>query len=280
MNIKLVADSSADLLTFDPVAFASVPLHIITDEQEYTDNASLNVAQMVQNLYSYKGHSGTSCPNVHHWLEAFGDADAVLCFTITSNLSGSYAAAMHAKAEYEQSHPGAQVHVIDSLSVGGETRLLIEKAAERIQAGDSFGQICTAVEEYQKSTHLLFSLESMKNLVNNGRVDRVSALAAGLLGIRVIGQASPEGTLQLLKRCRGKKQMLYSLLEIIQEKGFRGGKMRIAHCENEESAQALADLIQKAYPLSDIDIRPCLGLCSFYAERGGLILGFEGNPGK
>lgn len=280
MNIRLVADSSADLLTFEGADFTPVPLHIITDDGEYTDDAALDVGAMVQELFTYKGRSSTSCPNVQDWLDAFAGAEAVLCFTITSNLSGSYASAMDAKQEYEQANPGAQVYVVDSLSVGGETRLLLEKAAEHIAAGDSFTEICSAVEEYKKSTHLIFSLESMKNLVNNGRVDRVTALAAGLLGIRVVGQASLEGTLEVLKRSRGKKQTIATLFETVQEKGFRGGKMRIAHCENEEAAQELAGMVKKRYPLADIEIRPCRGLCSFYAERGGLIIGFEGSAWK
>lgn len=277
MPIRIVADSSADLFVLEGADFVSVPLRIITDEKEYTDYSGLDVSAMVQELYTYKGKSSTSCPNVGDWLDAFEGADAVLCFTITSNLSGSYAAAMDAKAEYERSHPGAQVYVVDSLSVGSETRLLMEKALELIQEDKTFTEICDGIEEYKKSTHLVFALESMKNLVNNGRVDRVTALAAGLLGIRVVGQASDVGTLEVLKRARGKKQTITTLLETMQERGFRGGKLRIAHCENEEAAQEVANLVRKRYPLSDIEIRTCGGLCSFYAERGGLLLGFEGN---
>ncbi len=277
MSIKIVADSSADLFYMNGVDFASVPLRIITDVKEYTDNQALDVSAMVQELLNYKGKSSTSCPNVGDWLDAFSGADEVLCFTITSNLSGSYASAVEAKKEYEQANPDAKVYVVDSLSVGSETRLLMEKAMELIQEGKAFGDICSEIEEYKKTTHLIFSLESMKNLVNNGRVDRISALAAGLLGIRAIGQASAVGTLEMLKKARGKKQALQTIFELVQERGFRGGKLRIAHCENEEAAQEIAAMVKKRYPTVDIEIRSCGGLCSFYAERGGLLLGFEGH---
>ena len=277
MGIKIVADSSSDLLLWNGVDYASVPLRIITDAKEYTDNEALDVSSMVQELLNYKGRSSTSCPNVADWLDAFSGAEEVLCFTITSNLSGAYASAVEAKKEYEQANPAAKVYVVDSLSVGGETRLLMEKAIELINEGKTFEVICTEIEEYKKTTHLIFSLESMKNLVNNGRVDRLSALAAGLLGIRAVGQASAMGTLEMLKKARGKKQALQTIFELVQERGFRGGKLRIAHCENEEAAQELAAMVQKRYPTADIKIRPCGGLCSFYAERGGLILGFEGH---
>ena len=276
MPIRIVTDSSADLAAANEEALVSVPLRIITDEKEYTDDAQLDVSTMVQELYTYRGRSSTSCPNAGDWLDAFADADEVLCFTITSNLSGAYASAVDAKNLYLQERPEAKVYVVDSLSTGGEMRLLIEKARELEAEGCRFDEICTALEKYKKTTHLLFALESMKNLVNNGRVDRVSALAAGLLGIRAVGQASVEGTLEMLKKCRGKKQTLQTLIELMLERGYRGGKLRIAHCENAEAAKTLAETVKKRFPLADIRVCLCGALCSFYAERGGLILGFEG----
>ncbi len=276
MPIRMITDSSADLATAKEEWLVSVPLRIITDEKEYTDDAQLDVRTMVDELYAYRGRSSTSCPNAGDWLDAFGGASEVLCFTITSNLSGSYAAAEDAKQLYLQEHPEAHVYVVDSLSTGGEMRLLIEKARELEAEGLPFDALCTALEAYKKTTHLLFALESMKNLANNGRIDRVSALAAGLLGIRAVGQASTVGTLELLKKCRGKKQTQETLFELMLERGYRGEKLRIAHCENPEAADALAEAVKKRFPLADIQIYSCGALCSFYAERGGLILGFEG----
>ena len=49
-NVKIVADSSADVLTIEQVSFASAPLIIRTSQQEYVDNADLDVAGMVQDL--------------------------------------------------------------------------------------------------------------------------------------------------------------------------------------------------------------------------------------
>ena len=75
---------------------------------------------MLKELKSYKGKSSTSCPNVGDWLAAFGDAQYVLCVTITATLSGSYNAAMQAKAHYEEMYPDRKVYVLNSLSAGAE----------------------------------------------------------------------------------------------------------------------------------------------------------------
>ena len=58
--------------------------------------------------------------------------------------------------------------------------------------------------------------------------------------------------------------------------GYAGGRVRIAHCMNEAGAQQLAALIREAHPQADVRVDVCRGLCSYYAEKGGLMVGFDG----
>ena len=276
MDFKIVADSSANLRSFDGIPFASVPLKIVTAEKEYVDDAALDTAVMLADLAAYKGKSGTSCPNVGEWLEAFGDAERVFAIAITSNLSGCYNACVQAKAVYEETPPGRKVCCLDSLSVGPEMALTVEKLKELIDAGLEFEQIETEIREYMKRTHLLFMLESVDNLAKNGRVNPLIAKAVGFLGIRIVGKASDVGTLQQLHKCRGEKKGLEKILEEMKDHGFQGGKIRIAHCFNESGAKALLELVQSKYPDIEATIIPMTGLCCFYAENGSIMIGFEG----
>ena len=276
MNVKIVADSSANLPALADVSYASVPLKILTDEKEYVDDASLNTEQMVCELEAYKGRSGTACPSVGDWLDAFGDAEHVFTIAITSNLSGSHNAALQAKAMYEEMHPDRHVTCLDSLSTGPEMVLIAEKLVELIGAGLDFAAISEQIQAYMDKTHLLFSLESMDNLAKNGRVSKVVAKAAGILGIRVVGKASDVGTLQQLHKCRGEKKALQTILTEMEAHGFTGGKIRIAHGLNENGAKALLEVIRTSYPNIEATIVPFTGLCCFYAERGGLMVAFEG----
>ena len=43
----------------------------------------------------------------------------------------------------------------------------------------------------------------------------------------------------------------------------------------EEAAQQLSAAIVQKYPHAEVEIRPTGGLCSFYAEIGGLLVGYE-----
>lgn len=276
MDIKIVADSSANLPSLAGISYASVPLKIVTDEKEYVDDAALNTEQMVCELEAYKGRSGTACPSVGDWLEAFGDTRYVFTVAITSNLSGAHNSALQAKEIYEDTHPDRRVICLDSLSTGPEMVLIAEKIRELAAEGLDIDAIETQVREYMQKTHLLFSLESMDNLAKNGRVSKVAAKAAGILGIRVVGKASDVGTLQQLHKCRGEKKALQTMLEEMEAHGFTGGKVRIAHGLNPAGAEALLDVIRSAYPNIEATIVPFSGLCCFYAERGGLMVGFEG----
>jgi ethanolamine utilization protein EutP len=57
--------------------------------------------------------------------------------------------------------------------------------------------------------------------------------------------------------------------------GCKNGKIRISHCQNEAFAEALKTEFEKAFNTTDIKIQKTGGLCSFYAESGGIIIGFE-----
>jgi len=276
-NVKIVADSSADLLCLDGADFAVAPLKILAGERQFTDNVALDVDEMIRWFDAYKGKSKTSCPNPADWLEAFGDAEEVFCVTITSGLSGSWNAACIAKQMYEGTHRDRKVCVIDSLSAGPELVLLIEKLEEYIGLGLSYEEICQKISAYKQQTGLVFMLASLKNFAANGRVSPAVAKIAGVLGIRILGRASAKGTLEPTNKCRGETRSLSTLVGNLRAAGLCCGKVRIAHCENAVAAEELKQLLSETFLGADIKIHPCRGLCSYYAEKGGLLVGFEKN---
>ena len=274
-SIKIVADSSANLLELQNIPFAVAPLKVNTNEREFVDDSFLDVEAMVSWFDTYKGKSKTSCPNPSDWMDAFGDADEVFCVTITSGLSGSYNAACIARQMYETEYPGKQVYVIDSLSAGPELALMIEKLEEFIGQGMTFEEICRGIEDYKQQTGLVFMLESLKNFAANGRVSPAVAKIAGVLGIRVVGKASDQGTLEPTNKCRGVAKSLNTLLTNLKHHGLVTGKVRIAHCQNQNAARELKRMILEDCPQAKVMIQSLRGLCSYYAEKGGLLVGFE-----
>ena len=274
-KIKIVADTACDLFELKNTEFAYAPMKIITNEKEFVDNESLNVDEMVDYMDHYKGKSKSSCPNTNDWLKAFGEADDIFCVTITSGLSGSYNSACVAKEIYETENPGKRVFVIDTLSAGPEISLVIEKLEEFIESNMTYESICEKIMAYLKKTSLVFMLKSLKTFANNGRVSPVVAKLVGIAGICIVGKASDEGTLEPKHKCRGEKRSLETLVTLLQEEGFKSGKISIGHCQNENAALQLKEMLLSKLKNVSIEIHKLKGLCSFYAEKGGVLVGFE-----
>ena len=182
---------------------------------------------------------------------------------------------MIAKRQYEEAHPDRRVCVINSLSTGPEMALIADKLTELIVEGVDYDEICSLIADYAKTTGLIFMLESMKNLVNNGRVSPIVAKIAGFLGFRVVGKASDQGDLEQLDKCRGEQRALASILENMKKLGYRGKRVNIAHCFNATAAEKLEAMIKAEFKDAPIKIYALGGLCSFYAEKHGMIVGFE-----
>lgn len=274
-KIKIVSDSSSDLLKLDSVEFASSPMKIITAEKEFVDDKNLNVDEMVGFFDNYKERSQTSCPNPSDWLEAFGDADDVICVTITSALSGSYNSACTAKELFEAENTGKRVFVLDTLSAGPEVTLVVEKLEELVKANLTFEEICEKIQEYNKNTGLVFMLKSLKNFAANGRVSPLVAKIVGLAGICIVGKASDQGTLEPSHKCRGENKSLDTIIADLEKYGLKAGRVSIGHCQNERAAKLLMAMIKVKFEKVQVEIHKLRGLCSFYAENGGLLVGFE-----
>lgn len=273
--VKFIADSACDLKEYPGICFETVPLSISTEERNYTDDEALDVHEVLDYLENYNNRSYTACPSIDAWMKAFEGADEIYCVTITSGLSGTYSGANVAREQYLEQHPDTKIYVVDSLSTGPGMVLLLEKLAELKSQGKSFEEVCAAIEKYRKRLKLYFSLSSLHNLAQNGRVSKLIASAIGFMNIKILGTASKEGTIEQVGKCRGNNRMIDKIIEQLKENGFTKGKIRICHVECLEFANAVADKIRSIFNCADIKIVPARGLCSYYAERGGIILGCE-----
>lgn len=229
----------------------------------------------MQEMTEFSGKTGSAAPSPDEWYNAFLKADCTFALTISGTISGSISSAKAARQLLSEKEPNKKVYIIDTLSAGPEISLLVRKTTELIAQGLPPEEICTRLEQYRKHTHLLFLLESMDNLVKNGRVSKLKGVIAGMLKIKVLGTATDAGTVGLLCKPRGRISMLTKALEEMLVRGFQGGRVIISHCLNEESVEHIRNALLEKFPAYDILITPTSGLCSYYAEQKGLLIGFE-----
>ena len=279
MTWKIVADSGCDYREIADLAtdtsFKSVPLTIQVDSEIFVDDANLDIDLMMEKMYATSTASKSACPSPDDYLRSFEGAENIFVVTITGALSGSHNSAQLAKKLFLEEHPTAHIHVIDSLSAGGEVDLIITKLNELIKEGLSFDQVVEAITCYQENTKLLFVLAKVDNLVKNGRLNKLIGAVVGLLNIRMVGEASETGTLELLQKARGAKKALTAAVDEVLKAGYKGGRIIIAHRNNEKFCQQFTEVIKEKFPAAEISFLTTSGLCSFYAEEGGLLLGYE-----
>lgn len=279
MKYAIIVDSSCDMYIDDNYTndtfMTRVPLKLRVGEKEYIDDYDLDIESFMKEMSECSEATGTAAPSPQEWYNAFEKADEVFAVTITSALSGTYSSAVVAKNMILEDFPDKKIHIIDSKAAGSGLTMIVRKLQEFIKQQMDFEEIVANITEYCKKIKVFFILESMDNLVKSGRVSAIAGKLAGILGIKILGQASSEGTIELLRKTRGKDVIYRKTVDDMLANGYQGGKVIISHCFNEERVKFFLDIIKESFPDVEAEVMPTSGLCSYYAENKGLIISFE-----
>lgn len=280
MKYGIVVDSACDLTSLEKKAthkidFTRVALKLDIGDQEFIDDSNLDVQDFMKAMYAYKGKTGSAAPSPQDWINAYEKSEYIFAITITSALSGSYASAKTALDMFKEQYPNRKIHLIDSKSTGPEMTLIVRKLTEYMSQDMAFEDIVKNIDAYCQRTNLLFVLRSLDNLVKNGRISKLTGNIAGILGIKLLGTATQTGDLGVVQKCRGKMTAYNQLIEEMLTRQYNGGKVTIAHCFALDTAEYIASNLKEKFPNCDIEIMPTGGLCSYYSEQGGVLVGFE-----
>lgn len=279
MKWKIVTDSGSDIRQIDnlgdDVAFEVVPLMINIANKVYIDDENIDLEDLIDASEKEKTASSSACPAPSAYAQALEGADNVICFTLSSNLSGSYNSASLGRDMFLESKPDKNVFVFDTFTAGSEMNLLIRKAVELAKEGVEFDELVQQLKDYHTKTNVNFVLESVDNLVKNGRVSKIVGQMIGLLDIRLIGKRSDDGQIELAHKSRGIKRALNTLLKTMKQNKYQGGKIEISYNTSIEVALTLIDKIKAEFPSADINLIKMSGLCTYYAQRNGMLIGFE-----
>ena len=281
MTWNIVSDSSCDLrmaaFESDRVRFETVPLRIQVGEREFLDNDDLVVPDLLDAMSQEKSASSTACPSPAAFARAFEAGDCTVCFTISTNLSGTYNAAVMGREMVLEEHPEKKICIIDSKATAGAMVLLIRKAKELMEADETgdFEDICDQLRLYQAALRTCFTLENFDNLIKNGRMRPLVGTLLHSLGIHVIADATPQGTIHVADKARGEAKTYKTITALMKSsKDCTGAEVVISHCENMAGALKLKQQILEDLPVKSVDVLSCRGLTSFYAMEKGLIIGY------
>ncbi len=279
MKYKIVADSSCDLNEdlASKLNVSLVPFKIDVDEETFIDDLDLDTSDLIRAMKNSPNPIRTSCPSPGDFAHSYreSEVDNVFVVTISSKLSGTYNSAILAKNMIEEENENTFIHVFDSKSASiGETLIAI-KIQELVEKKFSKLEIVEKVETYINEMKTYFVLESLDNLIKNGRISKTKGLIANVLNLKPI-MGSNNGEIELVENNRGTKKAFRRLVEIIGEKGEKLEEkiLAISHANALERAEGLKAEIEKRYNFKKIILVKQAGLSTAYANDGGIILVF------
>ena len=279
MEWKIVVDTACDFREIpnkaENVTYERVPFSLQIEDKVFVDTLDLDIDKMMEEMYASSEPARSACPSPEAYLAAYRGAKNVIVLTLTGAMSGSYNSAIIGEKMLKEENEDVNIHIIDTLSAGGENDLYLLKINELIKEGLSFDEVVSEMKKYQENSKLIFVLEKVDNLVKNGRLSKLAAAVVGLLNMRMVGEASSEGTLHLLHKVRGEKKAISTVVDEMIRAGYKGGRAVITHRNNENICKKIEEKLKEKFSEVEFIVVPTSGICSFYGEEGGMLLGYE-----
>ena len=280
--MTILADSCCDLSPelLKKTQAKIAPLTITIDDTHYVDDGTVDIPPSLAAMKASKNPVRSACPSPDLYAEDIRATEGD-CFivTLSAKLSGSHNAASLGVQLAQEDMPEKKVHVFDSESASaGETYIAL-MIHDLIAAGKSFEQIVELVEEKIRSMHTLFVLDSLDNLVKNGRISRTVALLANVLSIRLLMSDDGHGAIKNISKARGIKGALGQMVETCRKhtEGLAAASQRlvISYCNCPERARQVRDMIREKCPaIGEIILTPTSALSSMYANDGGIVIAY------
>ena len=207
MAIKLLVDSCADITQEEAqkMGISVIPLQITIDDKEYLDGINLSVDEFYEKLTISKSLPKTSQINEN--------GDEVICITLSSGCSGTYASAKIASENFN-----GKVHVVDSLNVAMGERILVEYAIKLLSNNKTVTEIVEELERVKSKIKILAVVDTLEYLKKGGRISATTAFAGELLNIKPIVSII-DGKVEMIGKARGSKRAFNFINEYIENCG-------------------------------------------------------------
>lgn len=184
MRIRVTSDSTCDLSPelIEQYQIAISPLYVVLDGKSYKDTIEITPDKVYEYVERTKKVGSTAALNVSDYLSFFREHlqgyDAIIHFTISSEMSSCYQNACIAAEEFQN------VYVIDSRNLSTGIGHLVLDAAEMAAEGKDPKEIVDILNERKKKLDVSFVIDTLKYLALGGRCSSVVALGANLLNLK------------------------------------------------------------------------------------------------
>lgn len=216
MNVRIIADSTADLMPNIKEQVQVVPLTVHFGEQEYLDGVTMDKKEFYEKLVESDVFPTTSQATPDAFMTELDKAkeagDSVVVITLSAQLSGTYQSARIAAADYDN------VYVVDSGSAAIGSGILVELACRLRDEGLSAADIAAALEIEKQKLIVVALVDTLEYLKKGGRISSAVAMVGGMLNIKPVLSIS-DGAIHMLGKARGSKMGNNLLVQEIEKAG-------------------------------------------------------------
>ncbi len=242
--IVLVTDSTAYLTRQEAKALGAtqVPMNYTYEGRTlYSEGFVDEEAAVLPAVFGSEEHYSTAQASLAAFLSTMEDilreGNQVLCLTISSRLSGTYANARKAAQELGDD----RVVVVDTKTTAGAMYLLLKRAREWINEGLSLQEVAARVREAREKTRTFFSVEDMAPLRKSGRLGFVRLSVSTILNIRPVLKVA-SGGVTTYGLARGRHEQLRILKDVVQK---ARAPVVVQHCHAESMANQLSQSLRE-----------------------------------
>lgn len=258
--MKIITDSGA---LYSPSQGAEIgievlPLNVIVDKKSYREFVDIQSDEFIKLVQ--KGHvPSSSQPSIGETMEAFekyADED-ILVINMADGLSGTYQSTLGVKEGMDNNE---NIHVINSRTLCGPQRYLVQKAVKLKEEGLSIDDIKKELHKSIASEKSFLIPQDFGFLKRGGRLTPLAATVGGMLRITPIMTTTKDA--KRLEKYGMKKTLKSAIKEIIkffQEMGVdenymiyvtHGGVLEQAQSAVEQLATAFKNVTIELYELS------------------------------
>ena len=219
MSIRIIADSASDI-SQDLAAkwgITVLPLRVRFGEEEYLDGVTLSNRSFYEKLIETDVVPKTSqIPPFEyekHFAEAVAAGDDVICFCLSSGVSGSYQSACIAAQDFAD-----HVTVIDSRQFCISYYIIVERAVQLRDLGCPAVEIVSRISEELKDAHVIAVFNTLEYLRLGGRIGNAAAFAGNLISLKPV-LTIEEGVVKVIGKARGSRNSSNLLVKGIQNLG-------------------------------------------------------------
>lgn len=266
--VRIISDTSTLYSTAEAAAagFDVSPLSVTINGQTYREFDEISSQEFVQIIR--QGHMPTSSQpaigQVSELYETYA-GDEILNLTMADGLSGTYKTAQ--AAAQLSDHP-ERITVINTRTLCGPHRYLVEKAVELAAMGKSLEQIKQWVEEKIQTAKSYLVPADFDYLRRGGRLSPLVSYVGKAANLTPVMTQTEDGTrLTIAGIRRGFPHAMKYIAEHLKKKGVGAGwRVYIAHADTLEHAQLALKKIQEVIPEAICEILP---LSPAFITQGG-----------